>query len=84
MDKVPVREACEVAISQEVFWQIRGTGDLIYLALVWFSCKFLTIIFADGIAECIFSYSPLEHESIQTQGHTVIIVDPGHVNFGFK
>jgi len=84
MDKAPVREACEVAIPQEVVWQICGTVDIIYFALVSFCYKVLTIIFADGFAKCVFSYTSLEYNSIQTQGHLTIFIDPRHVNFGSK
>jgi hypothetical protein len=39
MDKAPVREACEVAIPQEVVWRICGNGGFKYFALVWFCYK---------------------------------------------
>jgi hypothetical protein len=40
MDKAPVREACEVAIPQEVVWRIYGTADIIYFAWSGFAISF--------------------------------------------
>jgi hypothetical protein len=84
MDKTPVREACKDAIPQEVVWWICGTGDFIYFALVWFCYKFLMIILSDRVAKCVFSYTPLEYKSIQTQGHLTIFIDLKHIDFESK
>jgi len=42
------------------------------------------VLFMNGVAERVFSGSTLEHKSIQTDGHVVIIIDPRHVDFGSK
>jgi hypothetical protein len=76
MDKAPVREACEVCIPQKVVWWVCGTGDIINFALARFGYEFLAIIFADGFAECVFSHTPLEYKSVQTQCHLIILNDP--------
>jgi len=55
------------------------------VTLVGLSWRFLTIVlFMNGVVKRVFTGSTPEHESIQTEGHVVIIIDPRHGDFGSK